>query len=492
MTRIVFLILIHFIFYQTYGQNLVGKNLTKHQWSSSPIINSINLGNYHKIELSKLSIPIDSLKKDCSIFTFSKNKLLIQAYKVENGLESFNISCSYTYKNNELTIFHSFQDSTVWKYKIKLEVNEDCISLIRKNNKKINQLLKTINRDVIVKGIHISKAYELLKIDKYNKHAIDYIVYSYARTEKEDLISVFFDDLINENKKDLTPYLSRINYHFLENSTDNKKINYLEEALSFHPKNEILKFNLAICYYNLALKENLKNKTQKSHDHAKKAMLFLEQVSSENFSNIVHLIYIHLKTFLNSNTDFKYKSSTPIPIEKLIELPKNWKKNFTINVYEKFQKNEMILKWFYEQFNALEENALSTTGEIYRFTWLRTNHNPISIRIENKNGKEGIVYWKVCDGLGGYEPGSLKINSSKKISIQNWETLKQKINTINFWKLKTQNNKEYGYDGSEWIFEGNDNNNYHVVHRWLGQEVTDLGIFLIKLTNLDINKKEMY
>ena len=46
---------------------------------------------------------------------------------------------------------------------------------------------------------------------------------------------------------------------------------------------------------------------------------------------------------------------------------------------------------------------------------------PIAIRIE-KNNDNYKLYWKECDGAGGYEPGNLIINDSSVISKNEWDT----------------------------------------------------------------------
>lgn len=76
-----------------------------------------------------------------------------------------------------------------------------------------------------------------------------------------------------------------------------------------------------------------------------------------------------------------------------------------------------VVNWYSEQLYAMEEPLLfnkTMDKEVFRFTWLRTFDNPISIRIEKHKDKYRL-FWKLCDGAGGYVPGDLKIDKSKKI-----------------------------------------------------------------------------
>lgn len=44
----------------------------------------------------------------------------------------------------------------------------------------------------------------------------------------------------------------------------------------------------------------------------------------------------------------------------------------------------------------------------------------------------------------------------------------------------------------EWILEGNDMKRYHIVERWCGYEIKNIGKYLINLTDIEINPEEIY
>ena len=132
MTRTTLILLVSLIANISIGQDLIDKNLTEFQWTTDSTINGINLGNLKEIGLSKLRVTTDSIKKDCSIWTFRENKIIIQKYSSTNGIESDNIVCTYEYQNGELFIYHFAQDSTVWKYNVSIISSENFILLSRK------------------------------------------------------------------------------------------------------------------------------------------------------------------------------------------------------------------------------------------------------------------------------------------------------------------------------------------------------------------------
>lgn len=121
--------------------------------------------------------------------------------------------------------------------------------------------------------------------------------------------------------------------------------------------------------------------------------------------------------------------------------------------------------WYSRQLFALKEpviNGYNSDQEIYRFTWLRTFHHPIAIRLENR-GNEYFVFWKMCDGAGGYQPGELIMNRQKKIGKNTWNSFKAKLAETNFWRLPSHAKEISGKDGAQWILEGRKSGRYHVV-----------------------------
>jgi hypothetical protein len=154
-------------------------------------------------------------------------------------------------------------------------------------------------------------------------------------------------------------------------------------------------------------------------------------------------------------------------------------------------------KWYSKHLFALREPIIFTdksSCEIYRFTWLRTFHNPVAIRIEKLDSIYSLT-WKLSSGAGGYEPGKIVINKHKTIDKQTWETFINKLNEINFWSLPTNENENLGLDGSQWILEGKTPKHYTVVDRWTpnkNSKYYDCCNFLIELTDLKIIGRDKY
>ena len=133
----------------------------------------------------------------------------------------------------------------------------------------------------------------------------------------------------------------------------------------------------------------------------------------------------------------------------------------------------------------------SLPTKIYRFTWLRSFHNPIVIGLENSNDTI-TLYWKVTNGAGGYEPGEIVKNNSKKITIKEWRDITSNIDSVDFWNLSSTNSGFPGTDGAQWLLEGKELGRYHMVDRWSGGEIGRACLELLKLTNLSIKEDEIY
>ena len=185
--------------------------------------------------------------------------------------------------------------------------------------------------------------------------------------------------------------------------------------------------------------------------------------------------------------------------------------------------------WCSAHLHAMKEPVIYTdksNNEIFRFTWLRTSHHPVAIRIEKQASLESLqgpwhpslqidykymLYWKVCSGQGGYDPGKLVINEQKTLDERTWKEFLNLLGQVDFWNLQTseRNSKRLftlvdgaqwetvsiGVDGAHWVLEGKMSPHYHVVDRWAPNKESkyyQCCNFLIQLTDLEISDKDKY
>jgi hypothetical protein len=102
---------------------------------------------------------------------------------------------------------------------------------------------------------------------------------------------------------------------------------------------------------------------------------------------------------------------------------------------------------------------------------------------------------KVASGTGGYSPGTLSTNTSRKLTAQEAQSLLSRVESGGFWNAPNPVNDQTGTDGSQWIIEGVKAGRYHVVDRWMPKNgpARELGLFLaFDLAGLSIPKNEIY
>lgn len=156
--------------------------------------------------------------------------------------------------------------------------------------------------------------------------------------------------------------------------------------------------------------------------------------------------------------------------------------------------SELEKRWYGEHLEAAGEPNLcdraSGLREVYRFTWLRSFHPPVIVRIERQDSTHRVVAKKL-DGRGGYEPGELVVDRSTAIEARKWGKFKSLLSAASFWSASRDKViNVIGFDGARWIFEGVRNRKYWARDRWTPDANPSalpykrLGIYLLELAGL--------
>lgn len=176
------------------------------------------------------------------------------------------------------------------------------------------------------------------------------------------------------------------------------------------------------------------------------------------------------------------------------------------------QSSHFKEQWYSDQLRALKEPSLweqskTQKSQTYRFLWLRSFHNPISVRLDVREDGSGLLTTKVTSGQGGYKPGKLVTNKTGVLTREQTAWAVEQIKETGFWGLQSHENTKEGVgpngektvevraDGAQWIFEGVNNGKYQVADRWSPQNgpVRDLGIImLVDLAKLKLLSQEVY
>jgi hypothetical protein len=176
------------------------------------------------------------------------------------------------------------------------------------------------------------------------------------------------------------------------------------------------------------------------------------------------------------------------------------------------QSSHFKEQWYTNQLHALKEPSLwelskTQRTQTYRFLWLRSFHQPISVRLEISHDGTGVLTTKATSGRGGYKPGNLVTNKTRALTKEQATWFLDRIEEVGFWSLPVyekphkgvgpngESTVEVNLDGAQWILEGIKDGQYHVADRWSPENgpVRTLGIImLIDLANLKLLYEEVY
>lgn len=170
--------------------------------------------------------------------------------------------------------------------------------------------------------------------------------------------------------------------------------------------------------------------------------------------------------------------------------------NFFGSTFKDDKRNgDFIVEWYSKFLTAMEEPSLyQLTQEkkihCYRFLWLRTFDDPISLRLSVDPEGTGLITVKVANGSGGYEPGKIITNENVPLTKKQVDDFLVMVQRAHFWELSsTENNSDrVGLDGAQWIFEGAKFRTYHLVDRWSPEKGSfrELALLLIRFSKLNI------
>lgn len=353
-------------------------------------------------------------------------------------------------------------------------------------------------------GNKIEKAKELQEVDPFNYYATRYICRYYS-DRKIDSVSVYFDNLITKFPESSEPYLLRSEFFSYEldyydrDEYSQLKVKYLIMGLDIKPKDHSIVYKLAEAYYQdfifplekerdwgldtnfhfdfnlidapLILEDTIIKKSTFEHsaDSSLKYFYQLWNLDKEQREVIYYPIrqlecYLHKIEKSQISRDFESSiNQCYFPSYYFANLEEKWECNFTTDYLFELKSGKRTADWLEIQLKDLDESCLFTkvvpqNSTIYRFTWLRSFHHPIAIRLE-KNEDEIVLFWKVGKGAGGYEPQGLKTSRKEKISLKQWEEFEKLLGESNFDNLP---NEEYipMSDGAGWTMERKTRNSF--------------------------------
>jgi hypothetical protein len=170
---------------------------------------------------------------------------------------------------------------------------------------------------------------------------------------------------------------------------------------------------------------------------------------------------------------------------------------------EKKDVSESIADRYSGHLKALREVPLwnaakQTKGTVYRFLWLHSFDHPVVVRLALNGDATGTLVVKVTSGGGGYKPGRLIENRTKKLSKQQTQWFLDRVEELKYWELPTREEQAanvVNLDGAHWIVEAIKDGEYKVVDRWppANGPIKAIGIMMtIDLANMKLLYQDVY
>lgn len=147
---------------------------------------------------------------------------------------------------------------------------------------------------------------------------------------------------------------------------------------------------------------------------------------------------------------------------------------------------DFMVQWYSSVLYALAEKPLwpaDPKSAAYRFIWMRSFHDQVSITMDVQPGGSGQLRLQVL----GRIPRKLesRTESLSKAQVQGVLAL---IEKAEFWKMETEGGP-HGNDGAEWVLEGVQAGQYHIVTRW-DARTTVFGKALLEMLRLSNYKTD--
>jgi hypothetical protein len=155
--------------------------------------------------------------------------------------------------------------------------------------------------------------------------------------------------------------------------------------------------------------------------------------------------------------------------------------------------SERMEAWFSEHLLAMHERPLFPApygSEIFRFTWLRSFHNPMTFRLVVNPLGGGILYATKNSGNGGFKPGVVLEAQETPINAIEVAQFQKRLSEIGFWYMPRFDEENHGLDGARWILESTRSGVHYFVMRQSpgGTEFQKVMIEFMNLSGMDLGE----
>lgn len=170
----------------------------------------------------------------------------------------------------------------------------------------------------------------------------------------------------------------------------------------------------------------------------------------------------------------------PALFQQTVHCGLGWRKRHVLNDFED--------AWYSEHLRAAGERPLSFASgspEALRFTWLRSFHPPVIVRVEWAPTGAATLTATMLSGAGGYQPGEVSNTISRTLTQDEVERLLVLRETA---LREPPVDCTMMLDGARWVVEASGPGGYRYVNRQSPETgaVRELGLALLGFTGWDV------
>jgi hypothetical protein len=215
---------------------------------------------------------------------------------------------------------------------------------------------------------------------------------------------------------------------------------------------------------------------------------------------VVAVVWMTRNTPTLSNATQSSGQCLPLSTQSLASLKIGEEGYFPQTAFYRDQhKDDLVRKAFAKYLVQMNEPSLVNTRTsdnqgTYRFTWLRSFHSKVVVRLWIDAGVRMLTV-KELSREHDNQVGRLSLDQTRALNEDEWAEFTRLFNEACVWTLPSTRGDAFATDGAWWVFEANSEGYYQVVARQAPESsYRDLGLYMLKLSRLglDAAKGEIY
>lgn len=181
----------------------------------------------------------------------------------------------------------------------------------------------------------------------------------------------------------------------------------------------------------------------------------------------------------------------PLATQKIASLKIGDEGYFPKAAFYRDEHRDKIVRGLYAEYltvmnePSLLESDINNSDGVYRFTWLRSFHTKVVVRVWTDAGVRMLTVKELI--RDGAAPVRRNVSHTRPLNDDEWTKFKLLFDTACVWTIPAPEGP-IANDGSWWVFEAKSAGFYHVVATQVPEDdYRELCVYLLKLTGLPLD-----